>query len=84
MIHLTMGFSNGRRIEAVLLSLSSDEMRVAVPGQTDALCFRRVDGEWTSEDGERIELESIVRLEEGAANEKQRPRVAAATQGFRM
>ena len=59
-MHLTFSFLDGRRMEGMLLTIGRDHMRLAVPGQEDAVEFRLVDGYWVAEDGERIELESVI------------------------
>jgi hypothetical protein len=50
-------------MEGMLLTIGSDHMRVAFSGWEDAVEFRRVEGYWVAEDGERIELESVIELE---------------------
>ena len=62
-MHLTFSFPDGRRIEGILLTIGRDHMRVALSAWEDVVEFRRVEGYWTAEDGERIELESIIELE---------------------
>ena len=59
-MQLVFSFSDGRRTEAVLLAASTDRMRVAIPGQEDAVELRRAEGHWKTESGEHIELESII------------------------
>jgi hypothetical protein len=60
-MYLTFRFPDGRRLEGVLLAVGKNEMRVGVPGHPDVLGFRLVEGYWTAENGERIELESLIR-----------------------
>ena len=67
-MHLTFSFLDGRRMEAMLLTIGRDHMRVAFSGWEDAVEFRLVEGYWAAEDGERIELESIIELESGVMN----------------
>ncbi len=57
---LTISYGDGRFVEAVLLAVSRERMRLAVRGRAETLEFRLVDGEWTSEQGDRIELESLI------------------------
>ena len=59
-MYLTISFADGRMLEAVLLAVSRDRMRLAIQGRAETAEFRLVDGEWTSEEGEKIELESLV------------------------
>ena len=44
----------------MLLAYGRDHMRVAIPGHEDTVEFRRADGYWRTEDGEQIELESVI------------------------
>ena len=44
----------------MLLAIGRDYMRLAVLGQEDAVEYRLVDGYLAVEDGERIELESVI------------------------
>lgn len=59
-MHLIFSFPDGRRIEGILLAVSSDQIRIAITGEEDAVEFRRLDGYWNTEDGVRIELESAI------------------------
>jgi hypothetical protein len=61
-MHLTFSFLDGRRMEGMLLTIGRDHMRVAVPGREDAVEFRLVEGYWATEDGERLELESVIEM----------------------
>ncbi len=56
----------GRQVEALLLSVSPDRLRVAIPGRADIAEFRMIDGQWTSESGALVELGAI--LSAGAAD----------------
>lgn len=68
----------GRQVEALLLSVSPDCLRAAIPGRADTAEFRMIDGQWTSESGAQVELGAI--LSAGAADVSQvmgrEPRVA--------
>jgi len=57
---LTMSYSDGRRIDAVVLAVSSDVMRMAVPGCDDTVELRRQQNQWLGEDGDPVELEAWV------------------------
>jgi hypothetical protein len=67
-MHLTFSFLDGRRMEGILLTIGIDHMRVALSGWEDAVEFRRMQGYWAAEDGERIELESLIELESVVMN----------------
>jgi hypothetical protein len=59
-MYLTISFGDGRHVDAVLLAMSRDRMRVVIPDQMDTVEFRLVYGEWTTEDGDQIELGSLL------------------------
>ncbi len=50
----------GRQVEALLLSVSPDRLRVVIPGRADTAEFRLIDGQWTSESGAQVELGAIL------------------------
>jgi len=50
----------GRQVEALLLSVSPDRLRVVIPGRADTAELRMVDGQWTSESGAQVELGAIL------------------------
>jgi hypothetical protein len=54
---VTIGYRDGRTIEALLYSRKHDLMRVAASGADDVLVFRSVNGKWISEDLEPVEIE---------------------------
>ena len=57
---VTISFTSGRRtMEGLVLAIGRFTMRVAVPGQSDALEFQYTDGCWTHSDGERLELDAL-------------------------
>ena len=56
----TVIIMEGRQVEALLLSVSSDRFRVVIPGRADTAEFRIVDGQWTSESGAQVELGAII------------------------
>jgi hypothetical protein len=59
-MRLIFSFSDGRRMEGMLVAVSPDQLRFLVPGLEDAMVIQRVAGYWTTEDGERIELECVI------------------------
>jgi len=52
--------STGRRREAILLAVSVDRMRAAVPGYEDVMELRRSRNQWTFAGGEPVKIESMV------------------------
>ena len=68
-------FPGGRRVDAVLLSGSTDCLRFAIEGCTDAAVLRRVGGRWISETGLPVELGALIALD---ASGSQRPRTLTA------
>jgi hypothetical protein len=50
----------GRQVDALLLSASSDRMRMVIPGLADTAEFQLIEGRWTSETGGHVELEAIL------------------------
>ena len=70
-------FPGGRRLEAVLLSASEDRLRFAIAGRADVTELKRIEGRWTNEGGEPVELGALIAL--GAAKEeRKRPMVLTA------
>jgi hypothetical protein len=59
-MYTILGYANGRREEGLILSASTDLMRVILRCGGDTTELRRVFGEWTAEDGSTVELESLV------------------------
>ena len=45
-MYLQIGFSDGRSVNAVLLTASPDRMRVALEDRADATELRLIDGRW--------------------------------------
>ena len=56
----TVIIMGGRQVEALLLSVSKDRLRVVIPGRADTADFRMIDGQWTSESGAQVELGAIL------------------------
>jgi hypothetical protein len=59
-MHLTISYFDGRRVEAIVLAVSADRMRISIPGCDDATELRMAGDFWISEAGEVIEIESMV------------------------
>jgi hypothetical protein len=50
----------GRQVDALLLSASTDRLRVVMPGRGDTAEFQMIEGRWTSESGGHVELGAIL------------------------
>ena len=57
---MLMRHYDGRREEAILLSVAGDSMRVALAGHDDCLELRLYDGQWVTETNEAVEIEFIA------------------------
>jgi hypothetical protein len=53
-------YENGLRIEAVLLATSDYRMRVVASGSNDATELRLIKDQWMSEEGEAVDIESLI------------------------
>jgi hypothetical protein len=54
---MTITFTNGKKVEAVLVSRTEDAMHVIARGDSDARELRNVRGTWVSEDCEPVSVE---------------------------
>ena len=59
-MYVTILDSNGGRREGILLAAGEFKMRVGFRGCTDTVELRRTEGHWVADDGEPVELESLV------------------------
>jgi len=59
-MHLIICHSDGGRKEALLLAAGPGCLRLAMEGCPDAIEFRFIYGHWIAENGEPVEVESIV------------------------
>ena len=50
----------GRQVDALLLSASTNRLRVVMPGRSDTAEFQLIEGRWTSESGGRVDLGAIL------------------------
>lgn len=57
----------GKRTEAVLLATGDRRMRVLVRGRNDATELQLIKGQWMSDDGEAVDIESLIRIGWAAA-----------------
>jgi hypothetical protein len=59
-MHTLLILGGGHRVDALLLSASTDRLRVAIPGRGDTVEYRLIDGQWQSDRGERMEIGAIT------------------------
>ena len=59
---ITMRYQNGTRVEAVLLAAARERMRIAIDTKRDTVELNRVDGTWQTEEGDAVEIESLIPL----------------------
>ena len=59
-MHTLLSFSDGRRVDALLLSASADRLRVVIPGRGDTVEFRLVEGRWISDRGVPVEIGALL------------------------
>jgi hypothetical protein len=71
-MHLILRYPDGRRIDALLLTLGPESMRATVHERNETLEFQRIGDYWLGEKGERIAIEAMIAAETGA------PRARAA------
>ncbi len=55
--HMTIRYSNGLSLEAVLLSQTEDSMRVAARGSDDIIELKKVSGTWITDECEPVQVE---------------------------
>ena len=59
-MYTLMILGGGRQVDALLLSASAERLRVVMPGKSDTSEFRLIEGRWTSESGEQVEVGAIL------------------------
>jgi hypothetical protein len=59
-MHILLMYQGGRRSEAVVLAASANHMRVAMPGSSDTVELRLVEGRWMTESGAALELGAVL------------------------
>ncbi len=59
-MYTLMILGGGRQVDALLLSASPERLRVVRPGRADTMEFRLIDGQWSSESGERVDVGAIL------------------------
>ena len=61
---MTIRYQSGLRVEAVLLAVSRERMRIAIDSQPDTIELHKVDACWFSEEGAEIEIKALVPIAE--------------------
>jgi hypothetical protein len=57
---ITLRCENNSNMEGVLLAMGDDRIRVAVRRLNDTVEFRQIDGVWFGEQGNAVEIESLL------------------------
>ena len=53
-------YENGLRVETVVLATSDYRMRVVMRGGTDTTELRLIKDQWMTEEGEALDIESVI------------------------
>jgi hypothetical protein len=61
-MRMLIRYQNGLRVEAVVLAVNSERMRVAIGSQSDTVELHMVDGGWRTERGAAIEIEALMAI----------------------
>jgi len=59
-MHLTMTYFDGRRVEGVVLAVSTERIRISIPEQEDAMELTLQQSVWMTEDQEPVEIDALV------------------------
>jgi hypothetical protein len=59
-MHLTIRHFDGRLVDSIILAVSADRMRIAIPGSEDTIELALRQGVWLTENGEPVEIESMI------------------------
>jgi hypothetical protein len=62
-MHLILRYSNGKRVDALLLNIGPETMRAAVRDRNETLEFQRIGDQWIGEDGEPVDIEAMIAAE---------------------
>jgi hypothetical protein len=66
-MHLILRYPNGKRVDALLLTVGPESMRAAVRERNETLEFQRIGDYWLGEKGERVAIEAMIAAETEAA-----------------
>jgi hypothetical protein len=73
-MHMILCYPNGRRVDALLLTIGSESMRAAVRERNETLEFQRIGDHWLTEGGERVSIDAMFAIDTAAT-----PRARAAS-----
>lgn len=59
-MHTVLIYAGGRRVDALLLSVSPDRLRAVIAGSSDAVEYQLVEGRWTAEGGTPVEIGALM------------------------
>jgi hypothetical protein len=59
-MHLILRFANGHRADALLLTMTSDVMRVIPHRRNETVEYRQIAGRWVGDDGTRVSIEAML------------------------
>ena len=74
-MHLIIRFANGRRAEALLLTMTDDTLRVIMRAREETIEYRRVSDRWEGDDGSNVAIEALMPVMPAVA---ERPRTFTA------
>jgi hypothetical protein len=60
---MILRYPDGRRIDALLLTIGPDSMRAAVHERNETLELQRLGDYWLGEKGERVAIEAMIAVE---------------------
>jgi len=56
-MHMILRYPSGRRVDGILLAAGPDRLRIVVRRLNETIELRLTEGRWTSEGGDRIEVD---------------------------
>jgi hypothetical protein len=59
-MHMILRYPTGRRVDGILLAVGTDRMRIVVRRLNETIELHLTEGQWTSENGELIEVEGCL------------------------
>jgi hypothetical protein len=59
-MHMILSYETGKRTEGILLAVSPGRMRVVVRERNDTVELSLIGDRWISEDGDHVEIESLI------------------------
>jgi len=58
-MHMILNFPTGR-VDGLLLATGQERLRLAIPEFDDTVELRLTEGQWVSDTGEAVEIESVL------------------------